>query len=260
MSDLRQILIDKGWRQGVIVSPGHFGHQDSIGCLVLTQTCDCINPDFQKEPHLELLPLEKLTENPNSQLKNGKNPRQIHFQIQENGREIWVSAKIADIFQFDRAEHTSLTFASYYTLSRSSLDRLIHWRAQRYLRTAFPDSFELAFRSFAEHFRKKIENHESKIDSLLISLLPFKELEDGDRYEIQLHLMVTPLIMAQPETVQALQGLSKEIEQLLAESPAFDSYSCSVACLDEMNLWDARKFVDFTRYDYLSFGIEEGAI
>lgn len=34
----------------------------------------------------------------------------------------------------------------------------------------------------------------------------------------------------------------------------FDNPRCRIFGLDEMNLWEARRFVDFTRYDYLSFG------
>jgi hypothetical protein len=58
MSDLRQSLKDVGWRQGVILKPGPFPQKEAFGFLVLNQTCDCINPSFEKEPHLELLPLE----------------------------------------------------------------------------------------------------------------------------------------------------------------------------------------------------------
>lgn len=257
MSDLRQTLIDAGWKQGAILQPGPFGHKEAFGFLVLNQTCDCVNSDFEKEPYLELLPLVKVVGKPNSRIKNGENPRQIQFQMQENGHGIWVQSKITEAFQFDRAAHASLEFSASYRLSQTSLDDLIRWRAQRYVRTAFPDSFEGAFGAIHENFRKLVSKHESLIDSLLLSLSPFEEIEEGDCYQIQLRLMADPSIMAQPELAERLHELSEKIEKLFAESACFDHPRCRVFGLDEMNLWEARRFVDFTRYDYLSFGKEE---
>jgi hypothetical protein len=259
MSEVRQALKDAGWRQGVILAPGPFAHPNASGFLVLNQTCDCLNDDFLKEPYLELLPLMKLTNKPDSRLKDGQNPRQIHFEIEENGVNIWVSASIANIFQFDRAEHASLTFAGGFALSKSSLEDLIFWRAQRYLRPAFPDSFEDAFRLLSKNFGREIAKCEGYIDSLLISILPFEELKDEECYEIQLHFMVTPSVMRQPESMQVLHSLSENIQRLFAGSSKFDSPRCEITSLDEMSLWSARNFLDFSRYDYLSFGKEEDA-
>lgn len=257
MPDVRQILIDAGWRQGVILQNGPFGHPEAIGFLVLNQTCDCVNPDFEKEPQLELLPLERLEGKPDSRLTNGQNPRQIHFQIREKDLEIWVNARITDIFQFDRAEHESLKFSSSLVIPPASLDGLTQWRAQRYLRTAFPDSFEKAFRPLSTRFGKLMAKHEGNIDFLLLSLSPFEEIGDGDCYEMQLRLMVTPKVMAQPETISALQTLAHELDGLLSTSAEFHEPACAVTALDKMNLWERRSFVDFTRYDFLSFGREE---
>jgi hypothetical protein len=259
MSELRHTLIEAGWQQGVILQPGPFDQKEAFGFLVLNQTCDCVNPDFEKEPYLELLPLEKVKGKPNSKLKNGENPREIHFQMQENGQEIWAHARIATIFHFDRSKHDSLKFATDCALSSSSLDDLIHWRAQRYVRTAFPDSFEMAFRALSKKFGKMMSKHEKFIDSLLLSISPFEEIEPGDCYTIQLRLMATPTVMAQPGISAALHTLSQEIEKLFAKSPWFDTPLCRVTGLDEMTLWDARKFVDFTRYDHLSFGQDNSA-
>jgi hypothetical protein len=50
------------------------------------------------------LPLVKLTGKPDSRMKNGRNPRQIHFQIREDANEVWVRAKMAEIVHFPRSE------------------------------------------------------------------------------------------------------------------------------------------------------------
>jgi hypothetical protein len=159
--------------------------------------------------------------------------------------------------QFDRAQYASLEFATNYSLSSSSLDDLIHWRAQRYVRTAFPDSFEKAFDAFHSKFRKLMSRHEQAIDSLLLSLDPFDEITKGDCYQMQLRLMTSPSVLAQPDLIGKLHKLSQEIENLFKESPWFDDPKCGVMALDQMTLWEGRRFVDFTRYDYLSFGQDD---
>lgn len=259
MDELRQRFIDAGWCQGVLVDPCAFGHAEACAFVVLNQTCDCINPKIETEPWLELLPLVKLSGKPDSRMKNGRNPRQIHFQIHESGKEIWVEAKIAEIIHFDRSEQLSLPIASDFSLSQAVLDDLIQWRAERYLRTAFPDRFENAFRPLTDRFAKVIGSHDRKIDSILISLTPFAELEDGESYEIVLHLMIEPTVMARTADVEALSNVASALQSVLEASPAIASAACHVTSLDMMTLWEAKRFLDFTRYDYLSFGQDEAA-
>lgn len=257
MENLRQMLIDAGWRQGALVEPGPFAHAEAFAYVVLNQTCDCINPKFETEPWLELLPLVKMPGKPDSRLKNGRNPRQIHFQICENGKEFWVQAKIAEIIHFDRADQLSLTIANNCGLPPAVLEHLVQWRAARYVRPAFPDAFENAFRPLTDPFAKIIGPFEDQIDSMLISLAPFSELVEGEQYEIELHLMIEPAVMARTSVVDHLIALASELRNLLEGSPAIASAKCHVTSLDMMSLWEERSFLDFTRYDYLSFGRDD---
>jgi hypothetical protein len=259
MENLRQKLIEAGWRQGALVEPDPSAHADAFAYVVLNQTCDCINPKFETEPWLELLPLVKLPGKPDSRLKNGRNPRQIHFQICEGGKELWVQAKIAEIVHFDRAEQLSLTIASDYSLPPAVLEHLVQWRAARYVRPAFPDAFENAFRLLTDPFAKIIGPYEDQIDSMLISLAPFAELVEGEGYEIELHIMIEPAVMARTTVVDNLVALTSALRTLLEGSPAIASVKCHVTSLDMMSLWEERSFLDFTRYDYLSFGRDEAS-
>lgn len=254
MDELRQQFISAGWRQGVLVEPGTFGHAEACVFVVLNQTCDCINPKIEQEPWLELLPLVKLAGKPDSRMKNGRNPRQIHFQICENGKNIWVGAKIAEIFHFDRSDQLLLPIASGCILPQAVLDDLIQWRAKRYLRTAFPDAFENAFRPLTDRFAKAIGVHDRMIDSILISITPFAELSAEEQYEIELQLMIEPAVMARTADLESLTVIASELRAILQESPAFASATCHVTGLDMMTLWEAKQYLDFTRYDYLSFG------
>lgn len=256
MDETRQKLIDAGWRQGVILEPAGVlaDRGDCIGFLVLTQTCDCINPSFEKEPHLELLPLKEISGKENRQFANARNPRQIQFQIEENGEKKWVEAKISEIFNFARQDHEELTVSSQFSMTPLNLDDLVVWRAARYIRTAFPDKFVQAFSSLSKQFSKKVKRSESLIDSLLISLDPFEEIAEGDFYELQVSLLVDPLVMGVQENASILKDLAIELKKILAASPHFHEPQCAVRSLKDMSLYDRRQYLDFTDYDYLSFG------
>lgn len=232
----------------------------AVGFLVLTQTCDCINPDFGKEPHLELLPLvlrNTRKGNPDPDYESGKNPREIHFWITLKGERKCVFSRIKDIQLVERKLIEGFRFSEEIIIFREVIDDIVEWRAARYSRTAFPEAFETAFRTITESFGEIMARHESAIDSLLISISPFNEIEEGDCYEIQLHLLVTPSVMGQPETIESIKKSSREIEDLFATCAAFASAECTATNLDEMTLWKARRLLDFSRYDYLSFGKEE---
>lgn len=268
MSELRERLIAAGWRQGVILEPSSLQQagiavmDDAIGFLVLTQTCDCINPDFAKEPYLELLPLvprKTKRGKPDPDFENGINPREIHFWIILKGERKCVVSRIKDIQLIKRDGIEGFLFSEEIGISREEIDDIVEWRAARYSRTAFPEVFETAFRAIKEGFSEIIARNESAIESLLIKISPFGEIEHDDCYEIHLHLMVNPTVMGQPPTIESLKKSAREIEQLFMTCAAFDSAECMVTALDQMTLWEARRLLDFSRYDYLSFGKEDAS-
>ena len=268
MSDLRERLIAAGWRQGVILEPGSLQAADiavagdEIGFFVLTQTCDCINPDFEKEPYLELLPLVlrgTKKGKPDPDFENGRNPREIHFWITLNGDQKCVVSRIKDIQLIKRKSIEGFRFSEDIGISREEVDDIVEWRAARYSRTAFPEAFETAFRSIKEGFTEIIGKNQSAIESLLIKISPSGEIEEGDCYEIRLHLMVEPTVMGQAEVIESLEGSAKQIEELFSTCGAFGTTECAVSNLGEMTLWEARGLLDFSRYDYLSFGKEDAS-
>ncbi len=259
MSDLRQALKDAGWRQGIILDPQNdiLKYDDAIGFIVLNQTCDCISPDTINEPYFEVLPVVKVPDSHDPQLINGRNPRRIHFQMEEDGEPIWVAARMADVMLVEREKHSDLKFSTTLILSPHCLEGLIAWRASRYLRPAFPDNFENALRNPIKKIEKVLKKHEELIDSILLSLDPHRDLEEDERYEVQLRLMVTPNVFADSEKVAILKSAAEEIEQHLGTVSEFDSPQCGIESLGAMTLWEKKSFLDFNRYDYLSFDQED---
>ncbi len=263
MTDVRQVLIDAGWKQGVILEPGPFAHPGAIGFLVMNQTCDCINHSFVNEPYLELLPLSikgGKKGRPDKNFVNGKNPREMHFWVGVNGEQKCVVAKVREIELFDRSRHAELKFSESVKIAPGALGDILSWKAARYLRPAFPDSFEEAFRPLKDEFTRLLtdDGMDQLVDSILIQLDHYDDLEDeNDGYQVELRLMVTPKVVGQPEAAERASNLAQLLEKLLAKSEAFFEPKCVVVELNKMTLWEARNYLDFSRYDYLSFGENE---
>ena len=258
-TELRAELKNTGWKQGVVISSDGIC-DDTLGLLVLTQTCDCINPSFDKEPSFEVLPLEARNTKkgkPDPNYENGKNPREIHFYTQVEEIEQCVVANVSKIKLLPRKNHTSYKFASI-EISPAALDDILTWRAARYLRPAFPDDFENEFAPLKERFSNYLTADEidSLVNSILINISPLSELEEGDQYELHLLLLVHPRILGITGEAKRLDVLAKNLSNLLAESDRFDAPTCKVASLDEISLFQARDYLNFNRYDYLSFAEE----
>ncbi|MCF6312131.1 MAG: hypothetical protein L3J39_06745 [Verrucomicrobiales bacterium] len=218
-----------------------------------------MNPSFEKEPHFEVLPLvprktKRGKSDPN--FKDGRNPRQIHFYINKEREPICVECQISEIEFVERKNHLALGFSNELEIEETSLEDLIMWRASRYLRTAFPDSFEEGFRSVKDRFSKLIVAHDDLVDSILIHL---DSLEEQNQYEVDLRLMVAPTTLAVTNNAETLKQLAEGLQKSLKASPVFFEKDCiepkcSVMSMAEMTLWDRKSFLDFSRFDYLSFG------
>jgi hypothetical protein len=263
MASLRKTLMELGWRQGMILDPqqGLLEHKGSNGFIVLNQTCDCISDDLENEPFFEVLPFTKLTEQPESMLINGRDARRIHFLLEENSTPIWVSSRMADIYFVSRSKHAELQFSKSFSQTAKLLDGLITWWTARYLRPAFPDDFERALEKPLEKPLKKIgkilKRHDDLIEQILIGLEPQADLVEGEMYEVQLKLMDSPSVYADSEGTKKLNQFSQDIESHLRKVEVFDAPTCSVESLADMSLWDRENFLDFSRYNYLSFDDEE---
>lgn len=259
MASLRDTLIEIGWRQGVILDPcdGLLEHPGAHGFIVLNQTCDCISEDLVNEPCFEVLPFEKIIDTPDSMLINGRNARRIHFQLEENGSPIWVSSRMTDIRFVPRNAYAKLAFSTLFSLQVKTLEGLISWRTARYLRPAFPDDFERALAKPLKKIGKICKKNENLIVQILIALEPQTELEEGDYYEVSMKLMADPYVYANSDNARQLEQISQEIQCHLSTVDVFSSPRCSVQSLAEMSLWERGDYLEFSRYDYLSFDEEQ---
>jgi len=253
----RNTLIAADWAQGAIIDREHVDqYHPAEYFVILSQTCDILNGSLSAEPTVELLPiiLKPGRNKPDKNLANGFNPRKIEFQVAIKGQPKWHSAEIPALILLPRERLLTSAPSVDAILPPATLNGLLNWRIARYTRTAFPEAFEKSWEKQKENLFNAITAQDDLIDSMLISLDPFDEITEGDYYEVEIILLIKPQIFADPIHSETLRKISEEIQTHLTAIPEFAEPNCAVLSLDSMTLWDRRKFVDFSRYDYLSFG------
>lgn len=251
----RDALIQAGWRQGFIIDGGQLPEEFSDKYyLILTQTCDCLNPKLAAEPTLELLPLiPKGGKNKGDpKLQNGINPRKIEFPIIVDKKKIWVASSIPQLVLLAKEHLVNCAPSQTATLDSDSLEGVIDWRVARYLRTAFPEAFEKAFAGKKDEIHELIVANRDLVQSLLISLKPFEEISEPEGYEVELVILATPANYR--DNAENLRSLAARLTEHLDAMPRMDNPGCVVISTGKMTLEDRRKYRDFSRYDYLSFG------
>ncbi len=253
----REALINEGWQQGVIIDRLSECPESLLGYIVLSQSCDCLHESTETEPYFEVLPVQKIL-SPDGNFQNGSNPRKIHFELQQDSSKIWVEANITQVKFLDRKKHSEYSVLQTTAISKASLDSLILWRADRYLRPAFPDSFNKAFLQKCKNaFGKCIKKNHLLINGLKITLDHYNEIPEGseDQYEVNLLIIATPNDYAGNSS--ELSVIQDALEKALNKSTIF-SATCHVTSSDQVTLYqlESNAWLDFKNYDYLSFANE----
>ena len=119
------------WHQGSVVSsestpqltaivtgPVQARFSESDWCIVLSHDCDILNPDFQKEPWVEVIVARPVGEGGGDPaLRNGRNPRRIHFDARIGGRSVDLEASIHDRWWLRREDLAKLLPDPHRTLA-----------------------------------------------------------------------------------------------------------------------------------------------
>lgn len=153
-----------------------------------------------------------------------------------------------------REKLSALAVKNDFSISPQVLKDLCLWRAARYLRPAFPEAFEKAFREQSKKFKKIVEQNHQGIDRILIDYQPRDEITSDDHYEIKVVFLMRPENFKSPPLLDAIQKIADDSQKLLNGIQAFEKVVCNVESLAGFSLWDANGYLDWSRYDYLSFG------
>jgi len=262
VSGIRVQLLSLGWRQGSIIEASAIehevlaGHASAQAFLVLNQTCDLVNDCLDKEPAVEMLPLFRI-DKADTRMLNGKNPRQIHFEITVDGSACFVEAYAPKASLLPRGMILAAAPAANWSIGGPALKSLLAWRAARYLRTAFPDAFEYRLKPIFKNFRSLVEGIHEHLLSLHIRVDPFDSLDAGDTYEVDLLLVIRRSSHDDKNARDSLISEGTKLEKLINSADGLVCTSCKVRAPHEITLEEINDYLRWECHDDLSFGEED---
>lgn len=204
-------------------------YSDNSFCVVITQDCDIVHTKIEDEPFIEFI-IGNPTED--KSCKNGKNPRKLHLENDDNTFEFIVHNR----FFVKKEKLSDYKFADSNDLGELTAENkkiLKKWLGNRYIRAAFPDEFNKRLSN--SNVRKKLLDKpiSSKVSHIFFEVED-RELTFNETY--QLNVMVV---------VNASDSETTQIED--AYFDCFDNITgiesrVSVVTEDEVTLKDLRNY------------------
>ncbi len=249
MDDIGERLRENGWRQGVIVPASHVleGLPDGSPAtaddyvMVVSQSCDLVHHDLNKEPSAVFLVLKSIT-SVTPDVLHGRNPRLIHFSATAGQSfAAWAWNQVV-IPREDLAERKA---EPSFELEAKVLRYILDWLAKRFTRIAFPDTFNDALDSKSKAIRSLLKKTHQIFSEILLHVEPFEELKGAGSYELACYLLMPPEIHDDPQQLASARAVAAKLEALFAacgmevvECSPVSELNLSVAELKELVRWD----------------------
>ncbi len=257
-NDERTALIAQGWRQGAIIHSfvdGDFTRHSHITIesgdifLVISQTCDLINPDFDSEPFCEVLRISAMDSAPAAEYEAGKNSREIHFEVALNGRLHNFRARPHERFFVDRRLLQAQSPDDHFP--ENKIEVITAWLTKRFVRTAFPDKFDQRWKKRQKQIERVIKRLRL-VSDIYIKITPFEEVADEINYVVEIHLLMDADHYDDPRLYEEYEGYKRDLETQFGRCTGIDlqvvelvsNADMTVRELQELRRWD---------YSYLSY-------
>lgn len=256
--DVRSKLIASGWRQGALIfnfkeddfnTHAHIELDENDIYVVISQTCDLINPDFNNEPFFEVLRISKTNSEPQNEYTGGKNSREIHFQIELDGEVTTFRALPYERFFVDRQLLNSNSPDAY--LTDETREMLSAWLIKRFSRAAFPDTYDQRWKGRLKQIERVIKRLKL-IEDIYIKILPFEEVDDGTKYQVEIYILMDADNYDSPIIYEEYTSHAKSLEDQFNQCDGIDvqlvelrsNADITVREIQELKRWD---------YSYLSY-------
>lgn len=243
-----------GWRQGSLLMPSDLPH-DTLASLnlpeqallyVLAHDCDLVQPDFEKEPSVELLVIVPI-DTPDGNHAHGKNSRIIDFDTGAGTFRAVCHSR----FTLPRWILCTVKPADLPPVDEYTRDMISQWISKRYIRPAFPDTFNRRLAAQKKQIQKFLKNHGARFWQILVACNPsHEELPDGDPYELLVWLVESPDFDASAASVTS-SSLANDFANILKQCPSINLEECRVVTEDDVTLGHTRLFSEWD-FDYLT--------
>ena len=193
--------------------------------------------------------LKKIDTGPRNEFLAGKNSRLIHFQDQIDDEVVTFYAVPFERFFVDRQLVLSLSPSGF--LQDETCKMISLWLSRRYVRTAFPDSFDKRWKARIKPIEKIIKKLKL-VKDIYIKIVPFEELDETEKYDIEITLLMDHDCFSDPEIYAEYETYRQSLDDQFSNCDginlrALDLRSdaeISLRELEELSRWD---------YSYLSF-------
>lgn len=249
-----------GWRQGaILLSASHPAlssyTRESIAdtdcCVVISQSCDVLCPNFDTEPTVEFLLTRAIGSEANGNFTHAKNARRLQFEIDVDGELVVYEAQARHRFTVPRSILASHRADANRRLTSESLSDAIQWIVARYSRHALPDNFNVRTSRVVDRKVKPILAGLKRLKALYIALQDWEELGPEKPYEVSLLGTMKAEDFGQPvERTAVEEGLTK-IATALASCRGIEVLDAAVRSEADVTLDDVRYLVRWN-FDYIS--------
>lgn len=256
----RERLIESGWRQGVLLAPNdaqlkehaHYKIRENDRLLIVSQTCDLVHGSFDNEPWFEVLCLHPLSREPDGSYLGGKNSRRIEFSTASPGTEPgnWYALP-HERHLIDRQLLIDDLDPSA-AIDDQTLKMVLAWLSRRYTRTAFPEAFVKRVDARKGPIGKKFSRLNPLVTNVYIRLSPFKELEDGNKYTVELMLVMDAATFDDEEKYKACDSIRKQLEGQLKKCAGVIVENVSIESSANVTIEELKGYLEWD-YSYLSF-------
>jgi len=225
-------------------------HPSNDRWVVLTQDCDLLQLELEKEPYVEILKIKQADPQKDGASQWLKSPRQLSFRESRDSKKstLWV-ARVHDLVRIDRtylAEHEPDRERSLETVT---VEELKKWVARRYVRAAFPDVFNARTESAVKALESKSSDLFKKHELLtgIYLAVPDVELGDSDPYEISMIGVIRTEDHNDSHLRDQATELLEEIESQLDKCEGIEISEALLLPEQSMNLDLLRKY---QRWDF----------
>lgn len=249
---------DNGWRQGCFLPPDALQlliqGEERAGLtqgIIVSQDCDLLHCSFKKEPWAEILLVSELVK-PDGNLVHGKSSKSFHFQAQKNGEFVWFEAKSWNRVLLPRKDLANCSPFKDLALAPQVLRTLIQWIAERYTRSAFPDSFVERTKEAQKDLAKALNENGTAIWRILVQLTPERELAENEDYEINVLCLVRPEEWNDPKIKANAENAWKDITATLEKIKGVDVGTLEFGSTDEFVISELFNYQAWDVFNYLT--------
>jgi hypothetical protein len=261
MEDGGAKIEDLSWRQGSLIPDELIQQTRSIGSgiagspaegsfhIVVTQSCDLVNKSLEDEPWCEVMKLRAIPKT-ESLRENGRNPRFLHFYIEQQGITTPCEVAAKDRLFLPRKILATVPPLTTVEVSEQELKSLTDWISQRYSRPALPSAFNRRLRPQGKSLKRLVEKGHHLFRDFFLRISSFGELADDKPYLLKL------LLVAHQEAFDsdaaAVRTFAADLEKMLKSCAGIEVVDVKIQTDTETSLRAVDDYLPWDDFDYLT--------